>query len=72
MALRRQKRLPTVAAPPQANVRVLKALGTDDADALRLEARGIFNTDNLLAKAEAARARREAEGVSAVWRLYNR
>ena len=64
IALRRTKKLPTAAAPPQTKVRVLKALGSDDADALRLEAKGLFNTENLLASAEAARVQREAAGIS--------
>ena len=45
-------------------MRELKALGTADADALAIEAKGLFNTSNLLLKAEAARVRREAAGVS--------
>ena len=45
-------------------MRQLKSLGTDDADALKIEAKSLFNLDNLLAKAQAARARREAEGIS--------
>ena len=64
MALRRQKRLPTEAAPPQLTTRVVKTLGTDDADALRLKAKGLFNTSNLLAKAQVAREAREAAGIS--------
>ena len=64
MTLRRTKKLPKAAAPPQTKVRVLKALGSEDADALRLEAKSLFNTDNLLAKAEAAREIREAAGIS--------
>ena len=39
-------------------------LGTEDADALRIEAQNLFNVDSLLPKAEAARARREAAGIS--------
>jgi hypothetical protein len=62
--LRTQKRLPKSAAPPQLTARALKALGTADVDALQLEAQGLFNVDNLLAKAEAARAEREARGIS--------
>ena len=50
--------------PPQLKPRALKVLGTDDVDALRLEAKSLFEVSNLLAKAEAARVRREAAGVS--------
>lgn len=63
-SLRRQKKLPASAAPPQLTARLVKTLGTADADAARLEAAGLFNTSNLLARAEAARARREAQGIS--------
>ena len=44
IALRRKKKLPTAAAPPQTKVRMLKALGSDDADALRLEAKRASST----------------------------
>ena len=63
-ALRRQKRLPAEAAPPQLTTRVIKELGTVDADALRLEAESLFDVTNLLAKAEDARLDREARGIS--------
>ena len=63
-ALRRTKKLPAEAAPPQLRTRALKELGTADADALRLEATSLFNVPNLLAKAQAERARREAAGIS--------
>jgi len=62
--LRREQQLPTRAAPPQVRIRELKKLGTADADALAIEARGLFNVDTLLPKAEAERARREAAGIS--------
>ena len=55
---------PTEAAQPQLSRRALKTLGTVDADAARVEARSLFNTASLLPKAEAARARREAAGIS--------
>ena len=61
MALRRLKKLPTEAAPPQLTSRVVKTLGTCDADALRLESTSVFNVSNLLVKAHrqlAQRARR--------------
>ena len=64
IALRRQRKLPKQAAPPQLSTRALKSLGTDDVDALRIEAQSLFNIDSLLAKAQVARARREAEGKS--------
>ena len=41
-----------------------RELGTADSDALRLEGRRMFNTDNLLAKAVVARVAREAAGIS--------
>ena len=62
--LTRTKKLPTEAATPQLSRRTLKQLGTADADALKVEARSLFNTASLLPKAEAARARREAAGIS--------
>ena len=64
MAMKRKKKLPAEAAPPQLRTRVLKELGTADADALRLEATSLFNVSNLLVKAQAERARREAAGIS--------
>ena len=39
----------------------MKTLGMLDADAARLEKQSIFDTSTLLAKAEAARAEREAQ-----------
>jgi len=63
-ALRRLKKLPKAAVPPQLKPRALKVLGTEDADALRLEAENLFNLDSLLPKVEAARSRREAQGIS--------
>ena len=66
-ALRRLKKLPAEAAPPQLSGHVIKTLGTADADALALEAMSLFNLDNLKVKAEAARERREADGVSDRW-----
>ena len=68
-ALRRLKQLPAEAAPPQLNSHVIKSLGTDDPDALELEATSLFNLNNLKAKAEAARERREAAGVSDRWEV---
>mmetsp|Transcript_17430 Transcript_17430/g.55720 ORF Transcript_17430/g.55720 Transcript_17430/m.55720 type:complete len:140 (-) Transcript_17430:420-839(-) len=62
--LRRLKKLPTEATPPQLRVRSIKTLGTADADVLRLEQQSLFNVANLLEKAKAARERREAEGIS--------
>ena len=41
-----------------------KALGTADLGALSLEAQGLFNVEGLLVRAQAARARREAAGIS--------
>ena len=67
MSLRRVKRLPAEAAPPQLTSHAIKDLGTADADALRIEASALFNVANLKAKAEAARERREQAGVSDRW-----
>ena len=64
MTLERKRKLPTEAAPPQLTKRALKVLGTVDADAARIEAESTFNVALLLPKAEAARARREAAGIS--------
>ena len=50
--------------PPQLKPHTLKLLGTEDADALQIEAQSLFNVSNLLPKAEAARVRREAKGIS--------
>ena len=61
---RRLKKLPAAAVPPQLKPRALKVLGTEDKDALHLEAQDLFNISSLLPKAEAARARREAAGIS--------
>ena len=66
-SLRRMKQLPAEAAPPQLTAHVIKALGTADADALRIEAMALFNVAKLKAEAEAARERREVQGVSDRW-----
>ena len=50
--------------PPQLKPRALKVLGTEDADALRIEGQTLFNVNTLLPKAEAARKRRELAGIS--------
>mmetsp|Transcript_22087 Transcript_22087/g.50580 ORF Transcript_22087/g.50580 Transcript_22087/m.50580 type:complete len:264 (+) Transcript_22087:158-949(+) len=62
--LKATKKLPAQAAPPQLTRRTIKLLGTVDADAARIEAASLFDTSTLLAKATAARARREAAGIS--------
>ena len=67
IALRRKKQLPAEAAPPQLNSHVIKDLGTVDADALLLEQESLFSVSNLKSKAEAARTRREAAGISDRW-----
>jgi hypothetical protein len=64
MSLRRNKKLPAAAAPPQVAPRLEKTLGTADADALRIEAAAMFSVDRLLERALAERARREAAGIS--------
>ena len=42
-AQRRLKKLPKEAPPPQLTMRLIKSLGTEDADALRIEGKGLFN-----------------------------
>ena len=64
MMLRRQKKLPAAAAPPQLSARLVKTLGTADVDVLKIEAKGLFNVECLLARAEVERKRREAAGIS--------
>ena len=64
MTLRRQKRLPAAAAPPQLGLRLTKELGTADADATAIAQRAMFSADELRAKAVAARQRREEAGVA--------
>ena len=67
IAMRRSKKLPKEAAPPQLRARELKRLGTVGADLLRIEQKkqkSLFNIDSLMAKAEARRAAREAAGIS--------
>lgn len=49
---------------PQVSKLLTKTVGTADKDALKLEAQAVFSVDNLLAKAEAARVRREKAGIS--------
>ena len=64
LQLRRRKQLPKAAAPPQLRVRLAKTLGTADPDVLALEDASLFCVDRLLERAEAARLRREAAGIS--------
>ena len=64
MALRAKKKLPKFAAHPQLKTRSIKDLGTVDVDALRIESKSLFNVDRLLERAQAERARREAQGIS--------
>ena len=59
-----EKQLPKAAAPPQLRVRLAKTLGTADPDVLALEDASLFCVDRLLERAEAARRRREAAGIS--------
>ena len=61
---RRKKQLPKAAAPPQLRVRLAKTLGTANPDVLALEDASVFSVDRLLERAEAARLRREAAGIS--------
>ena len=64
MSLRRKKQLPAEAAPPQLTQSYTKTLGTADPDALRIESTSLFDVSQLLVKAQAERARREAAGIS--------
>lgn len=63
-ALRRDKKLPTEAAPPHHQARDLGRLGTVDADAMEIKAKEIFSTSELRAKAEVALQRRATAGIS--------
>lgn len=64
IAMRTKKKLPKAAPPPQLTVRELKVLGTECPDALKIEAESLFNVEILREKAERARERREAAGIS--------
>ena len=64
MAARRLKQVPKAAVPPQVGGRIIKVLGTACPDILAIEAAALFSTDKLLVRAEAARLRREAAGIS--------
>ena len=64
LTARRNHQLPTAAVPPQLRVRLAKTLGEADPGVLALESASIFNVGNLLVRAEAARLRREAQGIS--------
>ena len=64
MALERLKKLPTEAAPPHHKAAALKTLGTADADALEIESRALFSTEELKAKAEAERTQRIEVGIA--------
>ena len=63
LALRRLKQLPTEAAPPHHKGAAIKTLGTADLDALEIESKALFSTEELKAKAEAARLRRVEAGI---------
>ena len=62
-ALERLKQLPTEAAPPHHKAAVVRTLGTADADALAIESKALFSTEELKTKAEAARHRRVEAGI---------
>ena len=62
-ALERLKRLPTEAAPPHHKAAAVRALGTADANALAIESKALFSSEELKAKAEAARQRRVEAGI---------
>eukprot|EP00966_Prymnesium_polylepis_P134088 3099558-Prymnesium_polylepis.1 len=59
-----ERGLPTEAAPPQGEWRSGKQLGTLDADAQEIRSRARFSSEELRQKAEAAKQRREATGIS--------
>jgi hypothetical protein len=63
-ALKRLKRLPTVAAPPQFLSKEMTQLGTADEDVLEVESRALFSAAELECKAELAMERRRAAGIS--------
>ena len=63
VGLARLKKLPTEAAPPHHRGALVRSLGTADADALEIESKALFSTDELKRKAEAARLRRVEAGV---------
>eukprot|EP00966_Prymnesium_polylepis_P007183 165724-Prymnesium_polylepis.1 len=64
MTLRRQRRLPTEAAPPQFVTRERTQLGTADEDVLEVESRALFSAAELERKAEQAMQRRREAGIS--------
>ena len=64
VALKRLKKLPTEAAPPHHKAATLKMLGSTDADALKIESRALFSTEERKAKAEAERTRRIEAGIA--------
>ena len=67
MVMRRTKKLPKAAAPPQLKTRLAKTLGTADPDVLALEEASSFNVINLLKRAEVARlcgGRRKASPIA--------
>ena len=63
MALQRQGKLPTEAAPPQHLCGDHKTLGTVDADARTIATKALFSAEELLAKATAARQRAIEAGI---------
>ena len=63
MALERLGKLPTEAAPPRHLARESKLLGTVDADARTIASKALFSTEELRAKAEAARKRAMDAGI---------
>ena len=63
VALERLNQLPTEAAPPHHKAARVKTLGTIDADAQEVETKALFSTEELKAKAEAARQRRVEAGI---------
>ena len=64
VALERLKQLPTEAAPTHHKAVAMRTLGSSDADALEIQSRALFSTEELKAKAEAARVRRVEAGIA--------
>ena len=63
-AERRLQRLPTEGAPPQSLQKEARALGTLDADAVEIEKKTLFSTEELQRKSDEAMQRRVADGTA--------
>ena len=64
MAERRLKKLPTEAAPPQSLQKEARSLGALDADAVEVEKKTLFSTEELRRKSDEAMQRRVADGTA--------